>query len=139
MSINPHAAHAVSVLMSLGWTKIHACGAVGNLLVESALSPDARGDHGQAFGIAQWHPDRVAAILHATGINVRTAGLDEQLKALDWEMRHNQPGAFAAVADATTPFTAGYAFCAQFERPADLHRQATARGNLAAEIYRLVG
>ena len=139
MTMNPHAAHAVAVLQSLGWSKVHAVGAVANIQVESGINPSAVGDHGQARGICQWHPDRQSAILHATGINVRTAGLDEQLRALDYEMRHNQPAAYDAVRDTTTPFAAGYAFCAHYEVPADLHRQATMRGNLAAQLYASLG
>ena len=143
MSVNPNAAHAVAVLVGLGWERVHAVGAIANVEAESGLNPASRGDfhHGvpTAFGLCQWHEDRVAAILHATGIDVRHAGLDAQLKALDWEMRHTQVDAMNAVSRATTPFAAGYAFCAEFERPADLHRQATLRGNMAAELACAIG
>lgn len=143
MSVNPNAAHAVAVLVGLGWTRIHAIGAVANVEAESGLNPNARGDfhHGAptAFGLCQWHEDRVNAIFHATGINVRTAGIDAQLKALDWEMRHTQADAFAAVSKAGTPFQAGYEFCAFFERPANLHQQATLRGNMAVQLHNAIG
>lgn len=134
--INPMAPHAVSVLVSLGWERVHACGAVANLEVESGLAPKALGDHGTAHGICQWHPDRVEAIVRGMGIDVRTAGLDQQLHALDWEMRHTQTEALAEVGKSTTAFAAGYAFCEFYERPANLHQQATMRGNLADELFR---
>lgn len=139
MSVNPNAAHAVGVLMHLGWAKEHACGAVGNGVVESGLNPHAIGDHGQARGCFQWHEDRQAAIRHATGIDVRTAGLDDQMRALDWEIRHTQPQAYDAVRATTTAYAAGYAFCVSFERPADAHRQAMVRGHIADEIARAIG
>ena len=139
MSISPNAAHAVAVLVGLGWEKVHAVGAVANLEMESGLAPNALGDHGTAHGIAQWHPDRVQEIYRGCGINVRGASLDQQLRALDWEMRHTQADALEAVSDTSTPFAAGYAFCQHYERPADLHHQATMRGNMAVELSRAIG
>lgn len=138
MAINPNAVHAVGVLMGLGWAKEHACGAIGNIVVESDLNPHAVGDQGQAHGICQWHPDRQAAIERATGVNVRTAGLDDQLRGLDWEIRHTQPQAYDAVRDTTTAYAAGYAFCVSFERPADPHQQGMMRGHIADEIARVM-
>ena len=143
MSVNPMAAHAVSVLVSLGWTRIHAIGAVANLEMESGLNPHARGDfhHGvpTAFGICQHHMDRVESILHGCGVDMMSASLEQQLAGLNWEMRHTQIEAFEAVSRATTPFQAGYAFCQFFERPANLHQQATLRGNMAAELAHAIG
>ncbi len=136
MSINPNAVPCVNTLMHLGWAREHACGAVGNGVVESSLNPHAVGDHGEARGCFQWHEDRQAAIHRATGIDVRTADLEGQMKALDWEIRHTQPEAFAAVSNTTTAYAAGYAFCQYFERPANVHAQAMARGHIADEIFR---
>ena len=137
--MTPNEHEAIQALIGLGWSAMHACGAVANLEIESGLNPVARGDHGQAVGIAQWHPDRVAVIEHETGINVRSAGLGEQLRAFDWEMRHTQPEAMEATSRSTSAFAAGYNICQFYERPANVHAQATMRGNAAVQLYRDLG
>lgn len=42
----------------LGLTKEQAAGIAGNIYVESKFNPKAKGDKGQAHGIAQWHSNR---------------------------------------------------------------------------------
>jgi hypothetical protein len=49
---------AYSSLVGLGLTPEQATGVVGNLVIESGVSPTAIGDHGTSHGIAQWHNDR---------------------------------------------------------------------------------
>lgn len=47
----------------LGLSTEQAAGVVGNLFVESGLKTSPVGDNGLAKGIAQWHPDRYAAMV----------------------------------------------------------------------------
>ncbi|MGZ9718815.1 phage tail tip lysozyme [Rhizobium miluonense] len=58
---------------------------------ESAYGGAQRGDfvNGRptAFGGAQWHMPRVRDILSGTGIDVRSAGMGDQTKAMIWEMK----------------------------------------------------
>ena len=77
-------ASGYGILRGLGLDRVHALGILGNLEQESSLDPGAR--NAGHVGIAQWSPDRAAAILSQTGIDVRTAGYADQLKALVWEI-----------------------------------------------------
>ena len=54
------AKEAVDFFRSKGWSPEQAAGIVGNLQTESGLKTNALGDNNQAYGIAQWHPDRQA-------------------------------------------------------------------------------
>lgn len=51
---------AMAYFQARGWTKEQAAGLAANIKRESAFRPDAVGDNGKAYGIAQWHPDRQA-------------------------------------------------------------------------------
>lgn len=116
-----------------GYTSDQAAAIMANLSIESAgLNPAARGDGGQAVGLAQWHPDRVAAILKGTGIDVRTAGYKKQLEAVAWEMKNGDIGfddaKFRGLSGAGP---AGSYFSTNFERPLDRTGQAILRGKAA--------
>lgn len=88
-NINPrgNAAQALSILQGMGFSKNAALGIVGNIGQESRFDPGARGDNGKAFGIGQWHQDRVMSILRQTGIDVRTAPFADQVKAYGMELQ----------------------------------------------------
>lgn len=74
--------------LSQGYTSTQAAVLVGNQIGEGGAY-GAVGDSGTAFGIAQWHsPERRADILANTGIDVKTAGISDQLKAQQWEMQN---------------------------------------------------
>lgn len=84
------ARQAYDYFTSQGWTHAQAAAIAGNLRGESGFDPTQVGDSGQAVGIEQWHPDRVAAIKAGTGIDVRTAAYADQLKAVQWELTHTE-------------------------------------------------
>src|SRR6185312_8766348 len=69
-----------------------ALAVLGDARGENGLGSLRVGDNGTAFGQFQWHPDRVAEILRNTGIDVRTAGFMDQLKAFRWEAEHGAGG-----------------------------------------------
>src|SRR5260364_215450 len=73
-------AQAVSFFEQKGWTHKQAAGIVANLKIESGLNPNAVGDGGKAYGIAQWHPPRQAEFRRAFGKDIRAATLTEQLE-----------------------------------------------------------
>lgn len=52
---------------------------------ESGFNPRAR--NGKYSGLFQWSPDRAAAILKGTGIDIGTANHWQQLQAAEWEFR----------------------------------------------------
>ncbi|PYD65234.1 hypothetical protein CDI09_14680 [Komagataeibacter nataicola] len=87
------AAFLVSAAMKDGYSRNAAMGIMGNIAQESGFDTGANGDGGNAFGLGQWHRDRVLQILKGTGIDVRKAGYENQVKAYLWEMKHGDTGA----------------------------------------------
>ncbi|NHN93443.1 phage tail tip lysozyme [Acetobacter sicerae] len=82
---------AMQTLQSLGVDATHAAAMVGNFVQESTLNPYARNvdQRGNVhYGVEQWDDTRADAILSGTGIDVRRAGLADQLKAAVWEIRN---------------------------------------------------
>ncbi|GAN84048.1 phage tail tip lysozyme [Novacetimonas hansenii] len=87
------AATLVGAAMKDGYSRNAAMGIMGNVAQESGFDAGANGDGGNAFGLGQWHRDRVMQILNGTGIDVRKAGYDDQVKAYLWDMKHGDAGA----------------------------------------------
>lgn len=107
----------IDFFMKQGYSEVQARGIADNLALESNFDPKARGDHGQAVGIAQWHKDRVAAILKGTGIDVTKAGFDDQLRAMLWELQHTEHRTGEALHHAGTEAEAAEMFSSGYERP----------------------
>jgi hypothetical protein len=104
-----------------GWTKEQAAGIVGNLVVESRLKTDAVGDGGQAYGIAQWHPDRQAKFQQVYGKDIRQSSFAEQLEFVNWELNNSEKAAGNALREATTADQAAAIVDKKYERSAGLH------------------
>ena len=115
--------------LAQGYSPAQAAGLVANEQAESGFKPAAVGDNGSARGLFQWHPDRVAKILAATGIDVRTAGHMDQLKAAAWELQSR--GDDTLLRSATTPEDASNIVNRKFEVSADYSMR---RAALAAQI-----
>lgn len=118
------AKQAVQYFISKGWTPAQAAGIVGNLQAESGadLKTNAVGDGGQAYGIAQWHPDRQAKFKRAFGKDIRQAGFKEQLAFVQWELENSEANAAAQLKKAKTPQQAAAAFDQYYERSSGAHR-----------------
>lgn len=109
---------------SQGWSKFAAAGIVAQLDLESGNNPNPRGpnDGGQAFGAAQWHPDRQrlfntwAAANHLP--DIRHASLQEQWVFVDWELKHHFKSLAAALQAARSAAEAGSKAVA-YEGPKD--------------------
>ncbi len=118
-----------------GYSPAQAAAIMANVQAESGGDPAAVGDGGKARGLFQWHPDRRAAILKGTGIDVTTAGYQAQLQAAAWEMQNGRPGFddkyFRTLNDPAA--AAGY-FSDKFESPADRVGQMMRRGKSALAI-----
>jgi Phage tail lysozyme len=114
-----------------GFTPAQAAGFVANADAEVSLDPTLIGDHGQAVGIAQWHPDRAAAIIKGCGIDVaKQTDLPSQLAAMWWELQHPEHHALALIQRTTTAYDAGATICRAFER-SGLGAQPDIRGKKA--------
>ncbi|KAB8122223.1 hypothetical protein D3W54_16060 (plasmid) [Komagataeibacter medellinensis] len=127
------AAFLVSAAMKDGYSRNGAMGIMGNIAQESGFDAGANGDGGNAFGIGQWHRDRVQQILKGTGIDVRKAAYEDQVKAYLWDMRQGDKGAQKARnVLLTNPnmsvYNAAQTVSSLDERPADRYGQeASAR------------
>lgn len=74
---------------------------IGNQEGEYSLEwPPGIGDGGKAFGIGQWHKERADIIEAKTGIDVRTAGVRDQNRAMWWELKNIQKRALTELVNA---------------------------------------
>jgi len=122
-------------LKGFGWTDKEIPAILANLRAESGMNPNAVGDHGQAYGIAQWHPDRQAKFKEVMGMDIRDSGVAEQLEFMTYELRS---GAFANVgklmlaADNTRRIAE--IMSRQYEIPAAADAEAKKRGDMAVRL-----
>jgi hypothetical protein len=112
---------------------LHAAVLLGNEEGETSFRYPAIGDHGEAYGTSQWHEVRRAAILAATGIDVKTAIHADQLRAIKWEItegpyRHVWPLFLAA----TTIIDAVRILVSKYEQSSEQARDIARRSILAA-------
>ncbi len=98
---------AYNYLIGKGLSSHVSAGIVGNLIQESGLNPNATGDGGKAYGIAQWHPDRRK--------NMKDKSFYGQLEYLVDEA--NKRGDLDKISRARTPEEAAYLFAKHFEKP----------------------
>lgn len=126
---------AVAYFQSRGWTLAQACGIVANLQAESGLRPDAVGDGGQAYGVAQWHPDRQAAYERAFGASIKGSSVADQLAFVVWELHNTESAAGIQLATCTTPQQAAETICRHYERPADQDGESAKRAAIAQQFF----
>lgn len=129
---SPQGQSSIDFWKSQGYSADQAAGIEANMHRESGGNPGAVGDGGAARGLFQWHPDRRARILAATGIDVATASRDDQLKAAAWELQDSGVG--DRLKQARSPGEAASMFSRLFERPANGDYEASIRGVMAGKI-----
>jgi hypothetical protein len=128
-------ARVVRFFEQQGWSRAQAAGIAANLSTESALNPQAVGDNGKAYGVAQWHPDRQKAFSDWSGKGIQGSSLEDQLKFVQYELtKGNERAAGDMLRRATDPQTAGAIVSSQYERPKDTQGEAYRRGGLAARL-----
>jgi len=127
---------AMDFFIRQGWTPAQAAGIVANLQAESGLRPDAVGDGGLAFGVAQWHPDRQAAFQNFSGRVIRGSTFEEQLRFVQHELSTGgEVRAGQLLRGAASARDAGSIVSRNYERPADRDGEATRRGQRAEQIF----
>jgi hypothetical protein len=108
---------------------------LANLQAESGMNPHAVGDHGQAYGLAQWHPDRQAAFAKWAGHDIRQSDTGEQLAFVDFELKRGaERSAGALLQAATNSRQAAEIMARAYERPANAELAAKERGDRAVQI-----
>lgn len=125
---------AISYFISMGWTPAQAAGIVANLHAESGLRPDAVGDGGKAYGIAQWHPDRQQNFAAIIGKSIVGSSLEEQLAFVHAELNGTERVAGDALRACITAAEAGACVSKMYERPADREGEAAKRAALATRF-----
>ena len=103
---------------TLGASENAAYGTIANHEAECAFHIGAIGDQGRAFGLGQWWwTPRGAAILAATGIDVRTEkSIIRQVDAAYWEITHVYSVAWTKIQAAGTVEIAGELVCTLWEQ-----------------------
>jgi hypothetical protein len=126
---------AMEYFQEQGWTKEQAAGIVANIKRESAFKPDAVGDNGKAYGIAQWHPDRQEAFKKYFGKDIKESSFEDQLAFINFEMTEgNERAAGNKLRQASTAKESAEIVSKQYERPAATDAEALERGNIAVTI-----
>ena len=120
--------------MSMGWTPAQSAGIAANLQAESGFRPNAVGDGGLAYGIAQWHPDRQAYFEKVMGKPIAGSTLEEQMAFVHTELTSTERVAGYALKGCDTAAEAGACVSKMYERPADREGEAAKRAALAAKI-----
>ena len=126
---------ALEFFIQYGWTLEQAAGIVANLEAESGLRPDAVGDGGSAYGVAQWHPDRQDGFEALLGKPIRGSSLQDQLHWVHAELQSTEKKAGDALTRCTTAGAAADAICRLFERPKYPDKDAAIRAELAERIF----
>ena len=123
---------SVKFFMDKGWTREQAIGIAANLSSESKFNHTAVGDGGQAYGVAQWHPDRQAAFARWAGKDIRQSSLQEQLAFVHHELTEGgEQRAGRSLRGATSSREAAGIVSSQYERPKNTMDEMTKRGALA--------
>ena len=120
-------------LMGLGYSKANASGIAGNLYTESKYDPQALGDNGTSFGLAQWHKSRWDALKSwCNERNLDINSFEVQLRFIDWELNNTEKRAKRELLSKTTPSESAFAFAKYYERPQVIVNE---RMQKAEEIY----
>lgn len=111
--------NAKGMIRKMGWSGEQASGMVKRLMIESGLNPAAVGDNGQAYGIAQWHPDRQREFARVMGRDIRGSSVEDQLAFMNYELtKGNERSAGGKLRSAKTAEDAYREFTNNYERPA---------------------
>ena len=123
---------AMAYFQAQGWSREQAAGLAANIKRESAFRPDAVGDNGKAYGIAQWHPDRQAEFKKKFGKDIQGSSMEEQMAFMHYELTQgNERKAGNLLRGTSSAAEAAAAVSSHYERPADKAGEAAKRGQLA--------
>lgn len=123
---------AMAYFQAQGWSREQAAGLAANIKRESAFRPDAVGDNGKAYGIAQWHPDRQAEFKKKFGKDIQGSSMEEQMAFMHYELTQgNERKAGNILRGTSSAAEAAAAVSSHYERPADKAGEAAKRGQLA--------
>ena len=128
-------------LLGFGLPLHQVCGVLASIQGESSFEPDVEGDKGadgkfHAFDLLQLHDDRIALIKAGCGIDLHAnPSPADQMTAMWWELNHTEKRALAHLLSSTSAYSAGFAFCQYYERPANIAKDGPKRGQFAVDWY----
>lgn len=126
------AAAVIDFFRSKGWSAEQAAGIAANLEQESGFRADAVGDGGQAYGLAQWHPDRQANFQKFSGKEIGKSSAAEQLEFIHHELTKGaEKSAGERLKLAASAREAAGIVSRYYERPADADGEVSRRGDIA--------
>lgn len=126
------AAAVIDFFRAKGWTEDQAKGIAANLEQESGFRADAVGDGGNAYGLAQWHPDRQANFARYSGKDIRQSSAQEQLEFIHYELtRGREKSAGDRLKMAGSASEAAGIVSQYYERPADQSGEMARRAAIA--------
>jgi Phage tail lysozyme len=127
-------------LIAKGWPEHVVAGIIANALHENRdLDPAKPGDHGSALGIMQWHADRVAHIENEGHIRIRGGTFEDQVEAVDWELRNREAAAGRALRATRNAREAGEVASRVWIRPKLIDKEADVRGRDADQLQQRWG
>lgn len=130
----------VQYFQSKGWSRDQALGIASNVWAESGGNPHAIGDSGNAYGIAQWHKDRLENMRRFLGKEPSEATLNDQLDFMQYELTEGQyKPAGNLLRQQTTAYGAGSVVSRAYEQPKDVMGEAYRRGTFAQSLAGIQG
>lgn len=124
---------AIQYFESQGFPRNAAIGMTANIAAESTFNQRATGDHGQAYGIGQWHPDRQANFARVMHLPIQASSYEQQLQFYAYEVKHNKR-LMGILSQNPTAGASAMAVSYMDERPADASGEAQRRAVLAQGI-----
>lgn len=130
---------AMDYMMQKGWSREAAAGIVGNLVAESNMNPNAIGDNGNAFGLAQWNDRGPAMKAWLASQGKAWNDFFGQLDFIDHELRGSEARAGSQLRMARDANAASQIVMNEYERPAMWARQKTGgeRAGAAQQAYNM--
>lgn len=135
----------LSFFQKRGWSEDQSQGILDRLTKESSLNPQAVGDNGSAYGLAQWHPSRQYDFARWANHSIKDSTFFEQLGFINYELTEGNERKAGDALRKTRSRTEAYdSFTKNYERPAvvqnntiNVHTAANAQ-QTAEEINRVV-
>ena len=124
----------------LGLNSAAACGVLANIEAESNFILTSYGDGGTSYGLCQWHDGRFDALQSFCLLQGYDYwSLEGQLNYLAYELRTRYQSTYAALRRVANTsdgaYEAGYAWCVNFEVPANREEKGVIRGRTAQFKY----
>ncbi len=117
------------------FTKEQAAGILANLQAESDMNPSAVGDHGHAYGLAQWQEPGQRDFAAWAGHDIRQSTAAEQLDFLRHDMTVGKWATIGRnIQDSATRQQAARVMSLQYERPAGGQTEADRRAAAAVHV-----